>query len=161
MASLNKFIGIGNLGRDPEIRYMPNGEAVANISVGISEKWIDKNSGEKKENTEWVRVTFYRKLAEVVEKYLKKGSSIYFEGKMQTRKWTDKDGIEKYTTEIIADSMQMLGGRPENNQESAQKSDPHNQRKEQKSAATSTNFSDMDDDIPFANPYRGKYSYVV
>lgn len=120
MASLNKFIGIGNLGRDPELRYAPNGDAVATISVGITEKWVDKTSGDKKENTEWVRVVFYRKLAEVVGQYLKKGSSIYFEGKMHTKKYTDKQGVERYTTEIIADSMQMLGSRPNANESKPQ-----------------------------------------
>jgi single-strand DNA-binding protein len=127
MAALNKFIGIGNLGRDPETRYMPNGDAVTNISIGITETWKDKSSGEKKEHTEWVRVTFYRKLAEVAGQYLKKGSSVYIEGKMQTRKWTDKDGVERYTTEIIADSMQMLGGVPkaaDQDQESEHRTKP-------------------------------------
>src|SRR5450830_555005 len=112
MASVNKVIIVGNLGRDPETRYMPNGEAVTNVAVATTESWKDKNSGEKKELTEWHRITFYRKLAEIAGQYLKKGSQVYVEGRLQTRKWTDKDGVEKYTTEIIADSMQMLGGRP-------------------------------------------------
>jgi single-strand DNA-binding protein len=111
MASVNKVIIVGNLGRDPETRYMPNGEAVTNIAVATTESWKDKNSGEKKELTEWHRITFYRKLAEIAGQYLKKGSQIYIEGRLQTRKWTDKDGGERYTTEIIADSMQMLGSR--------------------------------------------------
>ena len=147
MASLNKFIGIGNLGRDPEIRYMPNGEAVANISVGITEKWNDKQTGEKKEATEWVRVTFFRKLAEIVGQYLKKGSSIYFEGKMQTRKFTDKDGIEKYTTEIIADSMQMLGGKADSSNSVANSALSANKPASQRQQySTPDNFID---DVPF------------
>ncbi|KAF3998711.1 single-stranded DNA-binding protein [Glaciimonas immobilis] len=111
MASVNKVIIVGNLGRDPETRYMPNGEAVTNIAVATTESWKDKNSGEKKELTEWHRITFYRKLAEIAGQYLKKGSQIYIEGRLQTRKWQDKEGVERYTTEIIADSMQMLGSR--------------------------------------------------
>jgi len=110
MASVNKVILVGNLGRDPETRYMPNGEAVTNFSIATTETWKDK-SGEKKEATEWHRITMYRKLAEIAAEYLKKGSSVYIEGKLQTRKWTDKDGVEKYTTEIIGDVMQMLGGK--------------------------------------------------
>lgn len=112
MASVNKVIIVGNLGRDPETRYMPNGEAVANITVATTESWKDKTTGDKKELTEWHRVIFYRKLAEIVSQYLKKGSQVFIEGRLQTRKWNDKDGIERYTTEIIADTMQMLGSRP-------------------------------------------------
>lgn len=111
MASINKVIIVGHLGRDPETRYMPNGEAVTTINVATTESWKDKNSGEKKEQTEWHRITFYRRLAEVVGQYLRKGSQIYVEGRLQTRKWQDKEGVERYTTEIIADSMQMLGHR--------------------------------------------------
>ena len=111
MASVNKVIIVGNLGRDPETRYMPNGDAVTNIAVATTESWKDKTSGEKKELTEWHRITFYRKLAEIAGQYLKKGSQIYIEGRLQTRKWTDKENIERFTTEIIADSMQMLGSR--------------------------------------------------
>ena len=111
MASVNKVIIVGNLGRDPETRYMPNGDAVTNIAVATTESWKDKTSGEKKELTEWHRITFYRKLAEIAGQYLKKGSQIYIEGRLQTRKWTDKENVERYTTEIIADSMQMLGSR--------------------------------------------------
>lgn len=112
MASVNKVIIVGNLGKDPETRFMPNGEAVTNFSVATTESWKDKNSGEKKEVTEWHRITTFRKLAEICGEYLKKGSSVYLEGKLQTRKYTDKDGIERYTTEIVADTMQMLGGKP-------------------------------------------------
>lgn len=111
MASVNKVIIVGNLGRDPETRYAANGEAVTNITVATTESWKDKNTGEKKEATEWHRVTFYRKLAEIAGQYLKKGSSVYIEGRLQTRKWTDKENVERYTTEIIADTMKMLGGK--------------------------------------------------
>src|SRR3982751_5178212 len=110
MASINKVILIGNLGKDPETRYMPNGDAVTNITVATTETWKDKN-GEKQEKTEWHRVTFYRKLAEIAGEYLKKGRPVYVEGRLETRKWTDKAGVEKYTTEIVASEMQMLGSR--------------------------------------------------
>ena len=111
MASVNKVILIGNLGKDPETRYMPNGNAVTNITVATTDKWKDK-SGEKQEKTEWHRVTFYRKLAEIVDEYLKKGSQIYIEGRLETRKLTDKEGIERYSTDIIATDMKMLGSKP-------------------------------------------------
>jgi single-strand DNA-binding protein len=138
MASVNKVIIAGNLGRDPETRYMPNGEAVTNIAVATTESWKDKNTGDKKEITEWHRITFYRRLAEVAGQYLKKGSSVYVEGRLQTRKWTDKENVERYTTEIIADTMQMLGGKPSGG--SAPMSDDGGSSKP-------SNFSD--DDIPF------------
>lgn len=147
MASVNKVIIVGNVGRDPETRYMPNGEAVTNIAVATTESWKDKNSGDKKESTEWHRITFYRKLAEIAGQYLKKGSSVYIEGKLQTRKWTDKDGVERYTTEIIADTMQMLGGK-QDGASNAQK-EPANQKPAEKPSSGGA-FSDMDDDIPFA-----------
>jgi len=111
MASVNKVIIVGNLGRDPEIRYMPSGDAIANIAVATSYKSKDRNSGEQKEQTEWHRISFFGRLAEIVGQYLKKGSSVYVEGRLQTRKYTDKDGIERYATDIIAENMQMLGGR--------------------------------------------------
>jgi single-strand DNA-binding protein len=111
MASVNKVIIVGNLGRDPEIRYMPSGDAIANIAVATSYKSKDKNTGEQKELTEWHRISFFGRLAEIVGQYLKKGSSVYVEGRLQTRKYTDKDGVEKYATDIIAENMQMLGGR--------------------------------------------------
>lgn len=145
MASINKVIIIGNLGRDPETRFMPNGEAVTNIAVATTESWKDK-SGEKKELTEWHRVTMYRKLAEIAGKYLQKGSQVYLEGKLQTRKWTDKDGVERYTTEIVADVMQMLGGVPKS-VEGETRNASNNATKPQSKQAP--NFSDMDDDIPF------------
>jgi single-strand DNA-binding protein len=110
MASVNKVILIGNLGRDPETRYMPDGGAITNISIATTETWKDK-AGEKQEKTEWHRVAFFGKLAEIAGEYLKKGSQVYVEGRLQTRKWQDKDGNDKYTTEIVADRMQMLGSR--------------------------------------------------
>ncbi|GBG01710.1 single-stranded DNA-binding protein [Azospira sp. I13] len=111
MAAVNKVILLGNLGADPETRYMPNGDAVATVRLATTESWKDRNSGEKRESTEWHRVVFFRKLAEIVGQYLKKGSSVYIEGRIRTRKWQDKDGQERYTTEIEATEMQMLGGR--------------------------------------------------
>ena len=111
MASLNKVQIIGNLGRDPEVRYTPNGNAVCNVSVASTRQWKNKESGEKQEETEWHRVVFYDRLAEIAGEYLKKGRSVYVEGRLKTRKWTDKEGKEQYTTEIVATEMQMLGGR--------------------------------------------------
>lgn len=164
MASVNKVIIVGNLGRDPETRYMPNGEAVTNIAVATTESWKDKNTGEKKELTEWHRITFYRKLAEIAGQYLKKGSQIYVEGRLQTRKWTDKDGVERYTTEIIADTMQMLGSRQGMGGGGAPMDDDYGSAPAPRqssggsaggaprggaSSRPAPNFSDMDDDIPF------------
>ncbi|MEN3374296.1 single-stranded DNA-binding protein [Dechloromonas sp. ZS-1] len=111
MASVNKVILVGNLGADPETRYTASGDAVCNIRLATTESWRDKNSGEKREITEWHRVVFYRKLAEIAGQYLKKGSQVYLEGRIKTRKWQDKDGQDRYTTEIEAVEMQMLGGR--------------------------------------------------
>ena len=111
MASVNKVILVGNLGADPEIRYLPSGDAVANIRLATTDRYKDKSSGEMKELTEWHRVSFFGRLAEIVNEYLKKGSSVYIEGRIRTRKWTDQSGQEKYSTEIVADQMQMLGGR--------------------------------------------------
>jgi len=161
MASVNKVIIVGNLGRDPETRYMPNGEAVTNIAVATTESWKDKNTGDKKEVTEWHRITFYRKLAEIAGQYLKKGSSVYIEGRLQTRKWTDKENIERYTTEIIADTMQMLGGRPGAGSSAPMDDDYSSSAPAPRQSAggggaarptaarPAANFSDMDDDIPF------------
>jgi single-strand DNA-binding protein len=160
MASVNKVIIVGNLGRDPETRYMPNGEAVTNIAVATTESWKDKQTGEKKELTEWHRITFYRKLAEIAGQYLKKGSQLYVEGRLQTRKWTDKDGVERYTTEIIADSMQMLGSRQGMGGGNAPSDDEYGSAPPRQSSNNNAggargaskpapNFSDMDDDIPF------------
>jgi len=113
MASVNKVILVGNLGRDPETRSFPNGDQVCNITLATTDRYKDKTSGEMKEITEWHRVSFFGRLAEVAAQYLRKGSQCYVEGSLRTRKWTDKDGIEKYSTEIRADSMQMLGGKPQ------------------------------------------------
>lgn len=136
MASLNKATLIGNLGKAPEVRYTADNKAVASVSIATTDKYTDKNSGEKKEITEWHRVVFFDKLAEIVEKYLTKGATVYVEGKIQTRKWTDKDGQERYTTEIVAQSMQMLGGRGE----------AENQPKQHSKQSQS---NDLADDIPF------------
>src|SRR3954451_9917448 len=111
MASVNKVIIVGNLGRDPEMRTFPSGDRVANVTIATTDKWKDKQSGEMKEATEWHRAVFNGRLAEIAGEYLRKGSQVYVEGSLRTRKWTDKDGIEKYTTEIRADQMQMLGSR--------------------------------------------------
>lgn len=147
MASVNKFIGIGHIGQDPTTRYMPNGDAVTNISIACTESWKDKATGEKKEQTEWVRVTFYRQLAEIAGQYLKKGSQIYVEGRLQTRKWTDKDGIERYTTEVIADTMKMLGSGPKRDDDEPQ---PRQQQRAQpKSKQGAGPNPDLDDDIPW------------
>ncbi|WP_426107478.1 single-stranded DNA-binding protein [Massilia sp. TSP1-1-2] len=158
MASVNKVIIVGNLGRDPEIRYMPSGDAIANIAVATSYKSKDKNTGEQKELTEWHRISFFGRLAEIVGQYLKKGSSVYVEGRLQTRKYTDKDGVEKYATEIIAETMQMLGGRPGGDDAQGGHETPARQapppqapvgRPAPQSQPARGGFSDMDDDIPF------------
>jgi single-strand DNA-binding protein len=158
MSSVNKVSLIGNLGRDPETRFSPDGGAICNFSIATTESWKDKATGEKKENTEWHRIVMYNRLAEIAGEYLKKGKSVYVEGRLKTRKWTDKDGVEKYTTEIIATEMQMLGGREgggvgqgESSGQQRQTAAPTKdsaasapaQRKESQS------FSDLDDDIPF------------
>ena len=152
MASVNKVILIGNLGKDPETRYMPNGDAVTNITVATTETWKDKN-GEKQEKTEWHRVTFYRKLAEIAGEYLKKGRSVYVEGRLETRKWTDKSGVERYTTDVIATDMKMLGSKPGGTSYEAPDRDEGGFAPSTSSskapARSSTGFDDMDDDIPF------------
>jgi single-strand DNA-binding protein len=164
MASVNKVIIVGNLGRDPEIRYMPSGDAIANIAVATSYKSKDRNTGEQKELTEWHRISFFGRLAEIVGQYLKKGSSVYVEGRLQTRKYTDKDGVEKYATDIIAENMQMLGGRQGmggdagmddggGSYDSAPSRPAPRQAPPTPAARPAPkpapNFSDMDDDIPF------------
>ncbi len=165
MASVNKVIIVGNLGRDPEIRYMPSGDAIANIAVATSYKSKDRNTGEQKELTEWHRISFFGRLAEIVGQYLKKGSSVYVEGRLQTRKYTDKDGVEKYATDIIAEQMQMLGGRQGMGEagggmdDSGYDAPPQQSRPAPRQAPPAPaarpapkpapNFSDMDDDIPF------------
>ena len=111
MASVNKVILVGNLGRDPEVRYSPDGAAICNVSIATTSNWKDKTSGERKEETEWHRVVFYNRLAEIAGEYLRKGRAVYVEGRLKTRKWQNKEGQDVYTTEIIADQMQMLGGR--------------------------------------------------
>lgn len=149
MASVNKVIIVGNLGRDPETRYLPSGEAVTNISVATTESWKDKNSGEKKEQTEWHRISFFGKLAEIAGEYLKKGSQVYIEGQLRTRKYQDKEtGKDRYATEIRADRMQMLGGRPNGGD-----GEPRTESAAKPAAAAAKKpagkFDDMEDDIPF------------
>ena len=150
MASVNKVILVGNLGRDPETRYMPDGAAITNVSIATSFRWTDKASGEKKEETEWHRVMFRGKLAETAGEYLKKGSQVYVEGRLRTRKWQDKEGRDRYTTEIVADAMQMLGSRPGAGEPRAEPpaAEP---RGEPKAGAKKPagKFDDMEDDIPF------------
>lgn len=151
MASVNKVIIVGALGRDPEIRYTPNGDAIANVSVATSEQWKDKATGQKKELTEWHRVVFYRKLAEIAGEYLKKGSQVYIEGKLHTRKWADKEGVERYITEIVADNMQMLGSRQGGSQ-SRDEEYVHESRRGGNSRAGSRqapDFDDLEEHIPF------------
>ena len=164
MASVNKVILIGNLGRDPEVRYAPSGSAICNVTIATSRQWKDKTSGERQEETEWHRVVFFDRMAEVAGEYLKKGKSVYVEGRLKTRKWTDKDGAEKYTTEIMADKMEMLGSReggggtaggddpgaaaPAPRTAPAARSAPAAPR-QAPAAKSSTGFDDMDDDIPF------------
>jgi single-strand DNA-binding protein len=170
MASINKVIIIGNLGRDPEVRYTPSGAAVCNVSVATTRNWKDKTSGDKVEETEWHRVVFYDRLAEIAGEYLKKGRSVYVEGRLKTRKWQDKDGKDTYTTEIVAENMQLLGGRegggggygggrdsggdegfsrePAENSRPAARQAPA-PRPAPAPSKSSTGFDDMDDDIPF------------
>ena len=134
MASVNKVIVLGNLGKDPDLRHLPNGDAVCNFSLATTESWKDKE-GNKQDKTEWHNVVIFRKLAEIAGEYLKKGRPVYIEGRLQTRKWQDKEGKDRYTTEIIADQMQMLGSRDE--------------AKEVAKTSTPANFDDMESDIPF------------
>lgn len=151
MASVNKVILIGNLGKDPKTRYMSNGEAVTNITLATTDSWKDKN-GEKQEKTEWHRVTFYRKLAEIAGEYLKKGKPVYIEGRLETRKWTDKEGVERYTTDIIATDMKMLGGKSSTDNSASTQRDqqqPTQNTADNRPSHQPTGFDDMDDDIPF------------
>ena len=155
MASVNKVILIGNLGRDPETRYMPDGGAVTNVSIATTDIWKDKN-GEKQEKTEWHRVVFFAKLAEIAGEYLKKGSQVYVEGRLQTRKWQDKDGQDKYSTEIVADRMQMLGSRQgmggaDREREAPAEREGAAARPAAKPTAKAAGgkFDDLEDDIPF------------
>jgi len=163
MASVNKVIVVGNLGRDPEMRTFPSGDQVANVTIATTDRWKDKQTGEMKEATEWHRVVFNGRLAEIVGQYLRKGSQVYVEGSLRTRKWTDKDGLEKYTTEIRADQMQMLGSRQgmggpggddgggyEAPRQSAPARAPAAAPRQAPAASkTASGFDDMDDDIPF------------
>jgi single-strand DNA-binding protein len=156
VASVNKVILIGNLGRDPEMRTFPDGSSLCNVAIATSRTWKDKTSGEKQEETEWHRLVAYGRTAEIMGEYLKKGSSAYFEGRLKTRKWTDKEGVERYTTEIIVEQMTMLGKREDGAAaEPAQRPSagkPYADAKAGKAPAakpaTSTGFDDMDDDIP-------------
>ena len=164
MASVNKVILVGNLGRDPEVRYLPDGGAVANLSIATTSSWKDKNSGERKEETEWHRAVMYGRLAEIAGEYGKKGRSVYLEGRLKTRKWTDKDGVDKYTTEVVCDQMQLLGGREGGGSsnmgggddfgDSAPAPSPRSQAMRGGSSGgmqqrPAPNLADMDDDIPF------------
>ena len=171
MASVNKWIGIGNLGRDPEVRYSAEGVAICNISIACTETWRDKATGERREETEWVRVVFYNRLAEIAGEYLRKGRPVYVEGRLRTRKWTGQDGQERFTTEIIVEQMQMLGGRDGEAQQ--QNPPPQGQQRNNYADATgrgqqqrpspppsSGNLADMDDDIPFA-PMFSRNAYCI
>ncbi|HUH87016.1 MAG TPA: single-stranded DNA-binding protein [Pusillimonas sp.] len=161
MASVNKVILVGNLGRDPEVRYSPDGAAICNVSIATTSQWKDKASGERREETEWHRVVFYNRLAEIAGEYLRKGRSVYVEGRLKTRKWQDKDtGADRYSTEIVADQMQMLGGREGGgdapmgggdygSSAPQQRSQRPQQRPAAPQAAPAANLADMDDDIPF------------
>jgi len=167
MASVNKVTIVGNLGKDPEMRSFPSGDQVANVTIATTDKWKDKQSGEMKEATEWHRVVFNGRLAEIVGQYLRKGSQVYVEGSLRTRKWTDQSGVEKYTTEIRADQMQMLGSRQgmggagqddgggyEAPRQSAapassRPAPPRQAPAPAPSKAPGSGFDDMDDDIPF------------
>jgi single-strand DNA-binding protein len=155
MASVNKVIVVGNLGRDPETRYMPDGGAITNVSVATSFQWTDKASGEKKEETEWHRVVFRGKLAEVAGEYLKKGSQVYVEGRLRTRKWQDKDGQDRCTTEIMATEMKMLGSRAGAGEPREAPPEPRaaESRAAEPRAAPAKKpagkFDDLEDDIPF------------
>ena len=165
MASINKVILIGNLGRDPEVRYTPSGSAVCNVTIATSRNWKSKDTGDKVEETEWHRVVFYDRLAEIAGEYLKKGRSVYVEGRLKTRKWQDKDGKDNYTTEVVAENMQMLGGREGMGGADSEGGGAYSRGAEggggrpaaQRPAASkpaapqksSTGFDDMDDDIPF------------
>ncbi|PID33923.1 MAG: single-stranded DNA-binding protein [Thiotrichales bacterium] len=170
MASINKVILVGHLGQDPEVKYMPSGGAVTNISIATTDSWKDKATGEKKENTEWHRVVFFNRLAEIVGEYLRKGSQVYIEGNLRTRKWQDQNGVDKYTTEIVAREMQMLGsraggssdfnqapqqqggyqqqgGQEQGGQQAPQQS--QQQAPQQQNTPPPQSFDNFDDDIPF------------
>jgi single-strand DNA-binding protein len=155
MASVNKVILIGNLGRDPETRYSPEGAAITNVSIATTFQWKDKNTGEKREETEWHRVAFFGRLAEIAGEYLRKGSPVYVEGRLRTRKWQDKEGQDRYTTEIVAEAMQMLGSRqgmggaPDEGNGGARAAAPARSGGAKSAKEAAPNIADMDDDIPF------------
>ncbi|MEY2632852.1 MAG: single-stranded DNA-binding protein [Pseudomonadota bacterium] len=158
MASVNKVILIGNLGADPETRYTASGDAICNIRLATTDNWKDKNSGERREATEWHRVVFYRKLAEIAGQYLKKGSQVYIEGRLKTRKWQDKDGQDRYTTEIEATDMTMLGKREGMGEPSGERggdrggrsaAPPQDYNPSPAQSRKAPSFDDLDDDIPF------------
>ena len=156
MPSVNKVILLGNLGSDPEVRFMPNGEAVCNFSIATTESWKDK-AGEKKEKTDWHNIVMYRKLAEIAGEYLKKGRPVYIEGRIQTRKWQTKEGQDRYTTEIIAANMQMLGGKDSasatrNNDQEFNQTNPSKEKSDSPAASSTpaaSSFDEFEDDIPF------------
>jgi single-strand binding protein len=149
MAGINKVIIVGNLGNDPEIRTMPTGEQVANITVATSESWTDKNSGEKKTQTEWHRIVLYRRLAEIAAQYLHKGSQVYVEGRLKTRKWQDNNGQDRYTTEIQGDNLQMLGSRQDVAQNQPSKQQDKQQKAQSKPQQSEPPVDAFDDNIPF------------
>jgi single-strand DNA-binding protein len=144
---INKVILVGHLGRDPEVRYTANGNAMANLSLATTEQWKDKTTGERQDKTEWHRIVMFSRLAEIAGEYLKKGSQVYIEGKLQTRKWQDKEGQDRYTTEIVANEMQMLGGRGDTG--SAGFSRQSSAQPATESAGAGSGGDDFDDDIPF------------
>ena len=156
---INKAIIVGHLGRDPEVRYAANGSAIANVSVATTDSWKDKQTGDRQDRTEWHRVVFFNRLAEIAGEYLKRGSQVYIEGRLQTRKWEDKDGHERYTTEIVANDMQMLGGRgdmgggggdsPSYGGGNRPSGGGGSRPQRQAPAAPAEPFDDFDDDIPF------------
>lgn len=166
MASVNKAIIVGHLGKDPEVRYTAGGDAMCNITVATSESWKDKQTGEKKELTEWHRISFFGKLAEICGQYLKKGSQVYVEGSIRTRKWTDKEGVERYTTEIKGEQMTMLGSKPDGQRQQGNENHggdytPAPQRNSQGAPPNKPSFDDLGDDIPFApHASRGPLSHV-
>ena len=152
MASVNKVILIGNLGRDPEVRYTPNGDSITNINIATTDTWKDKATGDKKEATEWHRVVFFGRLAEIAGQYLKKGRQVYVEGALRTRKWQDKEGQERYTTEIVANEMKMLGSREGMSDAPPRESGGGAGAANRPAAAAAPaagNFNDFEDDIPF------------
>ncbi len=158
MASVNKVILIGNLGRDPETRYTADGAAITNITIATSDRWKDKASGEMKESTEWHRVAFFGRLAEIAGEYLKKGRPVYVEGRLRTRKWQDKDGQDRYTTEIVAENMQMLGSREgmgggapdfDGGQDEPRSAPARSSGGAKPASKPASSMADMDDDIPF------------